>query len=133
METRDIPGILRSLDRVSAAPGFTRRVMERLDEPPRPRVDDGKRRGWLAAAAIFGAIVVSGVVETRQRDVAADSVAQLRAEQRRIEADLERLRAAAERFQPRVELTGDDGVVYVIDFGTEPSRAARVASLDATY
>lgn len=114
MQDHRVTEILRELPREQARPGFTARVLARLDEP-RPW------RRWqprLAVAAFAAVLVVAlGAAWQQQRDQARIEEArrvlrELRAQHSQLEREL---REIAE--PPVVYLGGDEDVDLVVDMG----------------
>jgi hypothetical protein len=100
MEDQQLGRLLRDLPEETARPGFTARVLARLDEPEHRPVSWWPR---LAVAGIPAALLVAAVSigllggrpETLSPDRAAEArqiLDELRAEQRRLEQDFETLR-----------------------------------------
>ncbi len=118
MEDQRLGDLLRELPREHARPGFTARVLERLEAPApasRPNV-----RLLLAAAALVLTTVSAGVVIDRQsgsRESLEEAQAQrilqdLRAEHERLERELEELSGP-----PVVYIGGNEEVDLVLDLG----------------
>lgn len=105
MEDHSVGRLLRELPRETARPGFTQRVLARLDAPaeaPRPRVW-GPR---LAVATTVAALVVSlGVVRYEQSREAART-----AEARRL---LQEIRAEHDQLEKELRSLSEPPVVYL--------------------
>ncbi|HYH47147.1 MAG TPA: hypothetical protein VEG34_15815 [Thermoanaerobaculia bacterium] len=134
MEDGRLDRLLKELPRIPASPGFTGRVLSRLDQPAGER-----RRGtwgllWprlaLPAAALavaFGAVAVTHQVRAERVRSEAAEVRQLldeiRQEHGRLEDDLRELDHLA--AEPVLYLGGDDDFDLVVDLARvpEPSGA----------
>jgi hypothetical protein len=112
MGEEELDRLLALLPPRTAAPDFTRRVLERLGRRPPARAP----RLRLAAAACLILIVLAGAAVSvfHQRRERA-RLAAIRAEQRQIAAELEVLKRATRVADPVVYLGGDDRVDYVLD------------------
>lgn len=128
MEDHDVGRLLRELPRETARPGFTQRVLARLDEPAQSAaLSEG--RGWrfrLAMAATTAALLVvvsAGVVrheQSREAERTAEArrlLQEIRAEHDRIEQEL---RALSE--PPLVYVGGDEEVDLVVDLNKVPAE-----------
>lgn len=102
---------MRSLPRTNASPAFTREVMGRVrtDEGERPLV--WRMAAAFAMAACLIAVVQLAVMQQRQQ---ARTVA-LRAEQQKLEADLETVKKIARDAEPVVVLENDQGTRVIVD------------------
>lgn len=114
MQDQRVTEILRELPREQARPGFTPRVLARLDEP-QPWWRWQPRLAATAFAAVL--VLVLGVAWQQQREQARVAearrlVRELRAEHRQLEQEL---RQIAE--PPVVYLGGDEDVDLVVDMG----------------
>lgn len=140
MEDHDVGRLLRELPRESARPGFTQRVLARLEEPAQSAAVPGWRegRGWrlrLAMAATSAAallvVVSAGAVrheQSREAERTAEArrlLQEIRAEHDRIEQEL---RALSE--PPVVYVGGDEEVDLVVDLDRVP---AEDGATPATY
>ncbi len=115
MEDHRLGDLLRELPREQARPGFTARVVHRLDAPAR-------RRGLvprLALATALAAVltVTAGGLVSARRDAAAQAqarqaLAEIRAEHARLEREVEDLSQP-----PVVYLGGNEDVDLVLDLG----------------
>lgn len=103
---------MRELPRTSASPAFTRdvlRAVRRREAPRRPLV-------WRMAAAVAMAVCLVALVNVavlqhiqRQRTLA------LRAEQEKLEAELEAVKRIASEAEPKVVLENDRGTRVIMD------------------
>ena len=102
---------MRSLPRTSASPDFTRNVMRavRRGEDRRPAI-------WRLAAAFAMAVCLVALVNVaylqhrqQQRTIA------LRAEQQKLEAELEAVKRIASEAEPQVVLENDRGTRVIMD------------------
>lgn len=129
-----LKSLLKSLPRQEASPGFTRRVLERLD-------GGGARgaagvAGWSSlrwamagAFAVVAAFVAGWAIFVAQPTVAPNGNAEtrradLRAEHEELMRELESLRREASTTSPMVYLGGTDQLDVVIDLGRK-SRSSR--------
>lgn len=134
MQDHSVGELLRELPRETARPGFTQRVLARLDRPEeahRPHGRTWRPRLALAAAALIAVVISAGVVRyERARDEARAAEArqvlqEIRAEHQELQREL---RALSE--PPVVYLGGDEGVDLVVDLNNVP---AEEGPLPATY
>lgn len=130
MEDHSVGRLLRELPRETARPGFTQRVLNRLDAPAE---DAPLRAGWrprlamaatTAMAVIVATLAISaGVVRYEQsRDAERTAEArrllqEIRAEHGRIEQEL---RALAE--PPVIYVGGDERMDLVVDLDKVPAE-----------
>jgi len=116
MEDHSVGRLLRELPRETARPGFTRRVLARLDEPALTiaRGASWSHRLAMAAttAAVAALVVSAGVVRYEQSREAART-----AEARRL---LQEIRALSE--PPVVYVGGDEGMDLVVDLDKLPAE-----------
>lgn len=135
MQDHSVGPLLRELPRESARPGFTQRVLARLDQPaeahPRPHHPTLRPRLALAAAALIAVVISAGVVryERFREEARAAEARQVLQEIRAEHQELQReLRALSE--PPVVYLGGDEGMDLVVDLNNVP---AEDGPLPATY
>jgi hypothetical protein len=115
MEDHRLGDLLRELPREQARPGFTARVLHRLDAAPErhrsiPRLA-------LATALTFVLIVTAGILVDARRDALANAraeraLAEIRAEHARLEREVQDLSQP-----PVVYLGGNEDVDLVLDLG----------------
>ena len=127
MEDHSVGRLLRELPRETARPGFTQRVLARLDEPARATAPRAAWRLRLAVAtmtAVVVALVASAGVARYEhaRDAARNAEArrllqEIRAEHDRIEQEL---RALSE--PPVVYIGGDERLDLVVDLNRIPAE-----------
>jgi hypothetical protein len=125
MEDHSVGRLLRELPRETARPGFTRRVLARLDEPARatPREAWRLRLAVATMTAVVVALVASaGARYEHARDAARNAEArrllqEIRAEHDRIEQEL---RALAE--PPVVYVGGDERMDLVVNLDRVPAE-----------
>jgi anti-sigma factor RsiW len=119
--TRQITELLRELPREQARPGFTARVLDRLDAPPRTTTPRWSFRLPLAtAAAVLAAVAISAGVLTdwqargreSRKAQAQQALQEIRAEHGRLEQELQEMTES-----PVVYLGGDENVDLVLDLG----------------
>lgn len=116
--------LLRELPRETARPGFTQRVLARLDEPAQPAASPRVWRLRLAVAAmVLVAVVSAGVVryeQARKAEQAAEArqaLQEIRAEHDRLEREL---RALSE--PPVIYIGGDERMDLVVDLDRIPAE-----------
>ena len=118
MEDHRLGDLLRELPREQARPGFTARVLHRLDAPERRRsIPWGIPRLALATALTVVLAVAAGWLIDARRDAIANAraeraLAEIRAEHARLEREVQDL------SQPSViYLGGNEDVDLVLDLG----------------
>jgi len=105
---------MRNLPRTSASPAFTREVMRSLS---RASARSGQRplfwrlAAAFAMAAVLVALVNVAVLQHRQQQ----RTLALRAEQQKLEAELEAVKKIARETEPMVVLENDRGTRVVMD------------------
>jgi len=115
MEDHRLGDLLRELPREQARPGFTARVLNRLEAPARRR---SIPRLALATALAVVLAVTAGVLVDARRDAIASAraeraLAEIRAEHARLEREVQEL-----SDQPSVVyLGGNEDVDLVLDLG----------------
>lgn len=124
MEDHSLGRLLRELPRETARPGFTQRVLARLDEPAKiaasPRV--WRLRLAVAATALL-AVASAGLVryeQSRKAERAAEArqaLQEIRAEHDRLERELRSLSEP-----PVIYLGGDERVDLVVDLDRIPAE-----------
>jgi hypothetical protein len=120
MEDHRLGDLLRELPREQARPGFTARVLERIDSPERMARPVRNFRPMLAgaaAAAILAVTVSTGIVMDRQAESQKAAEAQrilqeIRAEHGRLEQEIQALSEP-----PVVYIGGNEDVDLVLDLG----------------
>lgn len=131
MSDDPIGGLIRSLPRTEPSPGFTRRVMARIDERESSRVPAGFR--WAHAVAVVAIVVSSlggGVAWQRQRE--ARRVEALRAETARIQAEIDALRSET-RQANEIYLGQSGDREYVLDLRQFTAPNPEVTPVSQTY
>ncbi|HYU31456.1 MAG TPA: hypothetical protein VEW48_04785 [Thermoanaerobaculia bacterium] len=108
MEDHSVGRLLRELPRETARPGFTQRVLRRLDEPAEAR--SGLPRLAVvariaAAAAVIALVVAGGAFQVGQSREAART-----AEARRV---LQEIRAEHDRLAQELRTLSEPPVVYL--------------------
>jgi hypothetical protein len=120
MEDHSLGRLLRELPRETARPGFTQRVLARLDAPA---ARTAHRAGWrprlamAGTAALVAALVVSAGVVRHEQAREAERTAEARRLLREIRAEhaqLERELQALSEPPPVVYVGGDEGVDLVV-------------------
>ena len=115
MEDHRLGDLLRELPREQARPGFTARVLHRLDAPERRRRLPIPR---LALATILTVLAVTAgfLIDARQDALesarAAKALAEIRAEHARLEREVQDLSQP-----PVIYLGGNEDVDLVLDLG----------------
>ena len=124
MEDHSLGRLLRELPRESARPGFTQRVLARLDAPAKSAASPAAWRLRLAVAATALLVVAgAGVVRHEQSREAARSaearrlLQEIRAEHDRIEQELHSLDEP-----PVIYLGGDERLDLVMDLDRIPAE-----------
>jgi len=115
MEDDRLGSLLRELPSEQARPGFTARVLERLDAAPRIAPRWSFRLTLAMAAATFAAVAISAGVltrEPRETGQARQALREIRAEHGRLEQELREMSET-----PVVYLGGDENVDLVLDLG----------------
>jgi hypothetical protein len=132
MEDHRLGDLLRELPRESACPGFTTRVLQRLDAPERRR---SMPRLALAGAMAATLAVTAGILVDARRDAleavrAQRALAEIRAEHGRLEREVQELSQP-----PVVYLGGNENVDLVLDLGKvgETEGAKLAAYHDETF
>ena len=106
MEDHSLGRLLRELPRETARPGFTQRVVARLDEPAKRAASPAGWRLRMAMAAIALLVVTAaGVVRHEQTRKAEQT-----AEARRL---LQDIRAEHDRLEQELQALSEPPVIYV--------------------
>ena len=105
---------MRALPRTNASPAFTPDVLRRVRSAKHERPFVWRVAAVFAMAACLVAVVQLAVLQQRQR---AQTVA-LRAEQQKLEADLEAVKQIARDTEPVVVLENDQGLRVIMDLDT---------------
>jgi cell division protein FtsB len=119
MEDHRLGDLLRELPREQARPGFTARVLHRLDAPARRRWIPGRvPRLALAMALTVVLAVTAGLLVDARRDAIANAraeraLAEIRAEHARLEREVQELSDPPSV----VYLGGNEDVDLVLDLG----------------
>jgi hypothetical protein len=118
MEDHRLGDLLRELPREPARPGFTARVLRRLDAAPERRPAPGRVPRLALAAALAVLAIAAGWLADARREAlakarAARALAEIRAEHARLEREVQEL------SQPPavVYLGGNEDVDLVLDLG----------------
>ncbi len=118
MEDHRVGDLLRELPREQARPGFTARVLHRLDAPERRRSIPWRvPRLALATALTVVLAVTAGVLVKERRDAVANAraeraLAEIRAEHAQLEREVQDLSQP-----PVIYLGGNEDVDLVLDLG----------------
>jgi hypothetical protein len=133
MEDHRLGDLLRELPRESARPGFTARVLHRLEAPERRR--SMPRLALAGALAMAVLTITTGVLVDARRDAleavrAQRALAEIRAEHGRLEREVQELSRP-----PVVYLGGNENVDLVLDLGKvgETEGAKLAAYHDETF
>jgi hypothetical protein len=115
MEDHRLGDLLRELPRERARPGFTARVLNRLESPERrPAIPRLAMAGALAAFLAVGAgVLVDARREAVETAQARQALRQIRAEHLRLEQEVRELSARP----PVLYLGGNEQVDLVLDLG----------------
>lgn len=115
MNDRELTNLLRGLPRTSASPRFTSDVLRAVrntageDAPRRPFI-------WRATAAFATAVCLVFVVQIALvQHAKTQRLAALRAEQTKLEAELEAVKKLADSYEPVVVLEHRDGTRVVVE------------------
>lgn len=116
MEDHRLGNLLRELPREQARPGFTARVLHRLDAPERRRSIPTPRLALATALAVVLMITAGALINARRDALATaraeQALAEIRAEHARLEREVQDL------SQPHVVyLGGNEDVDLVLDLG----------------
>lgn len=120
MNPERLDELLRSLPREEPSEHFTREVMRRTRSV---RASSGSPARVTVAWAATVVILIAGAAGhwvTRQRE--RDHLASIRAEQQKLERELDELRRISDEYSPLLRVSGNDGVDYLVDlnqFNTE--------------
>jgi len=110
---------LRSLPREQARPGFTGRVLRRLDEDRPGAAGAPARWVWMTAAAAVVVLALSfGWRDWRHQQERAENLARLETlliDKQELEAELESLQRLTAEARPVVYLGGDEKVELMLD------------------
>jgi hypothetical protein len=106
---------LRDLPRATASPAFTRNVLHAVaredDRAPLPRPFLWRLAAAFAMAVCLLALAQVTVIQHRQRE----HTLELRAEQQKLEAELEAVKKIARESEPMVVLEDDRGTRVIMD------------------
>ena len=116
MEDHRLGDLLRELPREQARPGFTARVLNRLDAPQRRRWVPFPRLALATALAAVLAVTAGFLIDARQDALessrAEKALAEIRAEHARLEREVRELSQP-----PVIYLGGNEDVDLVLDLG----------------
>jgi hypothetical protein len=135
MEDHRLGDLLRELPREHARPGFTARVLHRLEAPERRRAIPRFALAGALAALAFVLTITTGVLVDARRDAleavrAERALAEIRAEHGRLEREVQELSRP-----PVIYLGGNENVDLVLDLGkVGESEGAKLAAYhDETF
>ena len=114
---------MRSLPRTNASPDFTSGVLRKVHAAEVPRRTPLVWRMTAAAVILFCLTFVTHIAVERQK------LATLRAEQQRLQADLQAVKKIANDAPPVVVLENDNGTRVIIDLEESRNSAIQPASL----
>jgi cytochrome c-type biogenesis protein CcmH/NrfG len=106
MEDHSLGRLLRELPRETARPGFTQRVLARLDEPAKAAAYPAGWRLRLAAAVIALLVVTSAGVVRHEQARKAEQTAEAR-------RALQEIRAEHDRIEQELRALSEPPVIYV--------------------
>lgn len=116
MEDHRLGDLLRELPREQARPGFTARVLHRLDAPERRRWMPIPRLALATALAVVLAVTAGLLIDARRDALASaraeKALAEIRAEHARLEREVRDLSQP-----PVIYLGGNEDVDLVLDLG----------------
>jgi len=116
MEDHRLGDLLRELPREQARPGFTARVLHRLDAPERRRWVPIPRLALATALAVVLAVTAGLLIDARRDALessrAEKALAEIRAEHARLEREVRDLSQP-----PVIYLGGNEDVDLVLDLG----------------
>jgi hypothetical protein len=126
MEDQQLGRLLRELPEEKARPGFTARVLARLDEPERQSIAWWPRLAWAGIPTMLLVVGISiGLLNNRPDALSPDRAAEarqildeLRAEQERLEQDFQVLRGSEQ--EGVVYLGGNEEIDLVVDMSNVP-------------
>jgi hypothetical protein len=105
---------MRKQPRTSASPAFTREVMRAVQRGDGRRPVVWRLAAAFAMAVCLVALVNVAVLQHRQRQ----HTLALRAEQQKLEAELEAVKRIASEAEPKVVLENDRGTTVIMDLDT---------------
>lgn len=105
---------MRNLPRTSPSPAFTREVMRALRRGEQRRPTIFRLAAAFAMAVCLVAVVQVAVMQHRQQQ----RTIALRAEQQKLEAELEAVKRIALEAEPKVVLENDQGTRVIMDLDT---------------
>ena len=105
---------MRSLPRTSASPAFTREVLRAVAHGGERRPAVRRLAAAFAMAVCLVALVNVAVMQHRQHE----RTLALRAEQQKLEAELEAVKRIASQAEPKVVLENDRGTRVIMDLDT---------------
>lgn len=129
---------LKALPSVSSSPGFTERVLGRLDEPERSVSAVSSRLVWTGAAAVVALLAaITLLPDGRSAREASEGVtaSEFRRQHALLSEELDRLRSRTDEMAPVLYLGSDDEVDYVLDlspFLLPEAAGVRPASSDSS-
>lgn len=106
---------LASLPEVRASPGFTGRVLNRLDEPRESKARLAKPLAWSLAAAAALALAVLILRPVPEAEHLSAEVTEIRRQHLLLTEELDRLRRRTQNAAPLLYLAGGERVDYVLD------------------
>jgi hypothetical protein len=134
MEDQPIGQLLRELPAETARPGFTARVVARLDRSEEPERRPALRPRLAWTAALVAALGISaGMIGIRDRPAAPDRaearriLAELKAEHSRLEQDFQELR------EPVYYLGGNEDIDLIVDLSNVTEGTEGDVAVPAAY
>jgi hypothetical protein len=113
MEDHRLGDLLREMPREHARPGFTARVLRRLEAPePRRALPRLALAGALAALAVTAGVLVDARRDAREAIQARQALQEIRAEHGRLQREVQELSRP-----PVMYLGGNENVDLVLDLG----------------
>jgi len=139
MDDRELNRELRALPRAHAPPGFTGRVLARLEPAPSRSRGPGRMMALATALLLLAAVALPLAVwryQAQRRASIEHEIAALRAEQEALRVRLGTIQRQVDRTPTIVYLGGDDQVDYVIDLDwllqAKAQSAPRGAHINST-
>ena len=123
MEDHSVGRLLRELPRETARPGFTQRVLARLDEPAKSAAFASGWRLRLAVAAVALLVVASAGVIRHEQSREAARAAETRRLLQEIRAEHDRIEQELRALSEPIYVGGDERMDLVVDLDKVPAEA----------
>ena len=122
MEDHSVGRLLRELPRETARPGFTQRVLARLEEPAKSTTLFSGWRLRLAVAAVALLVVVSAGVIRHEQSREAARAAEARRLLQEIRAEHDRIEQELHALSEPIYVGGDERLDLVVDLDRVPAE-----------